>query len=186
MSISRTKSFCTASTAALGKRLVDRLSEFNLQLCDRVTSLGSALGAGKRSNAKELQQRLNAFKKRSPRYRKLVAAGVCSKKLMRTGGVSALTFGQAATGVSNTNLLQQRRAVALATAPRAGLGGQNLDLALALADGNQPGRPDPAHGAHAQPIGMWSEAIWQNWPPTGMMKKLFVVKRVTLTNTTCL
>ena len=164
MSISRTKSLCSASSPSLGRRLAAALQSYGVQLRDRVTSLGSALGAGRRRNAKVLQARLKAFKQRLPRFRKLVNAKACSKVLLRTGGIAALTFGQAVTGVSNHTLLQQRRAAAAAAAPRSGAAGQDLDLALVLADGGPRGRADPAFEAHTQPIVTWAEAVWHRWP----------------------
>ena len=78
-------------------------------------------------------------------------AGVDTSRVLRTGGVAALTFGQSPLGVSPSILVQQRRVVAAAAAPSCGACGQNLDLALVLADGSATGRVDPAYEAHAGP-----------------------------------
>ena len=86
MAVSRTKSLCTASTPSIGARLAEGLREFGIRFYGRVTSLGSAIGAGRRRNAKVLNKRLKAFKARGPRFRKLATAGICTKRLMRTGG----------------------------------------------------------------------------------------------------
>ena len=59
-----------------------------------------------------------------------------------------MTYGSAITGVPDGLLRGQRQTVAAITAPGAGTGGQNLDLALVLADGSKNGRADPAYDAH--------------------------------------
>ena len=86
-----------------------------------------------------MNKRLKAFKSRGPRFRKLAVAGVCTKRLMRTGGGAALTYGQALTGVAPSTLLAQRRAAAAACAPAGGQRGQDLDLAFTLAEGSRKG-----------------------------------------------
>jgi hypothetical protein len=95
---------------------------------------------------------------------------VDTARILRTGGVAALTFGQMAMGTPPATLLLQRRAVAAAAAPTAGLAGQNLDLALMLADGSDKGMVDPAFEAHLGPIGHWAQAVWNRWLP---LKQLF-------------
>ena len=114
--------------------------------------------------------RLKSFRARKMRFRRLRAAGVSIPRLIRTGGVAALTFRQAVTGVSNKPLLQQRRAVAASTV-RTG-GGGDLDLTLALADGSKRGRVDPAFEARCQPIVFWSMAVWHDWLPRSTLSKL--------------
>ena len=102
--------------------------------------------------------RLASFRARKKRFQRLRSSGVNVPQLMRTGGVAALTYGQAVTGVSNKLLMQQRRAVAAATARTVGSG--DLDITLALADGSRRGRVDPAFEAHCQPIVFWAMAVW--------------------------
>ena len=118
------------------------------------------------------KQRPADFRKRLPRFRKLAAVGVSIKRLLRTGGNSALTYGQGILGVAPSVLLAQRRAVAAASAPSSGPCGQDLDMALAMADGSARGRADPAFEAHLQPIGQWAEAAWHQWLPQRAMQKL--------------
>lgn len=72
------------------------------------------------------------------------AVGVSAAKLFRTGGKAAMTYGEAINGVSDSLLRDQRRTDSVATAPAAGGGDQNLDLALMMADGSRIGRADPA------------------------------------------
>ena len=78
--------------------------------------------------------------------------GIKTDRVVRTGGLAAMTFGQAITGVSNSTLMGQRRVVGAATAPAGGNGGQDLDVALMLADGRAKGKADPTFPAHAMPI----------------------------------
>ena len=122
--------------------------------------------------------RLDGFRQRKDRFRRLRCAGVDTARLMRTGGVSALTFGQAVTGVSNKLLQQQRRAVAAAVTRTAG--GGDLDVTLALADGSKTGRVDPAYEAHSQPIGAWAMAVWHGWVSRAAFSKLISVSRAKL------
>ena len=89
--------------------------------------------------------------------------------VLRSGGTAALVYGQANTGVANTTLLQQRRAVAAAFVLH---GAGDLDLTLALADGSKGGRADPAFAAHEDPIGMWAEAVWCAWLPNAALSAL--------------
>ena len=180
MTVSRAKSLCTASTPTIGERLAEGLREFGIRYRGRVTSLGSAIGAGRRRNAQVLNKRLKAFKARAPRFRKLAAAGVCTKRLMRTGGGAALSYGQAVTGVSPHTLTAQRRAAAAACAPAGGQCGQDLDLALILADAGPAGRADPAHEAHLQPIGAWADAVWHLWLPLGVLHRIVETKLTVL------
>ena len=58
-------------------------------------------------------------------------------------------------------LHSQRRVAAAVAAPGAGTGGQNLELALMVADGGPKGRADPAYDAHKLPIGEWAFAVWE-------------------------
>ena len=122
----------------------------------RTKSLGVGLAAGVRRNAMVVNKRLKEYKKRLPRFRMLKQAGVNTNKLNRTGGAAALTWGQEALGVPPATLLQQRRAVMAAGNTGCGFGGQNLDLALILADGSATGKVDPAFVAHSGPMGHWA------------------------------
>ena len=137
----------------LGKEIVEELKVFGIKYQRYVISLGAALGLGTRRNTSNLRNRLLKFRKRVVRFRKLRKAKVGIARLMRTGAVKSLTYGQAVTGVANTTLLAQRRAVAAALAPAAGTRGQCLDMTLVLADGKAKGRADPAFDAHIDPIG---------------------------------
>lgn len=86
--------------------------------------------------------------------------------LVRTGGMPASVYGQAVTGVSNSHPLDQRRAVA-AAGVSAGAG--HLDVTLAIIDGSEKGRTDPAFAVHCDPTGSWAEAVWCLWLPTHVL-----------------
>ncbi len=86
--------------------------------------------------------RLRSFQQRVPRFRRIRAAGISTARLLRTGGVAAMTYGQAVMGVAPSVLLQQRRAAAAAAAPAGGTCGQSLDLALLVADETCSGKAD--------------------------------------------
>ena len=58
-----------------------------------------------------------------------------------------------------------RGAAAAAAAPASGTCGQDLDIALLIADGGPKGRADPAYDAHLLPIGEWAEGAWHERLP---------------------
>ena len=74
-------------------------------------------------------------------------------------------------GVSPTVLLAQRRLAAAASSPGAGACGQDLDVALLLADGPN-GRCDPVVAAHEGPIASWGMAMWGSWHPASALVSL--------------
>ena len=172
MEFSPTKNVCLASKDALARRVVAALPHLAVKVVVRTKSLGSALQAGRRRNARvQPRARLSAFKVRKDRLRK-VRRAVGAKRtshLLAAGGTAALVYGQANTGVSDTTLLAQRRAVAAASVPE---GAGELDITLVLADGADTGRVDPAFAAHEDPIGMWAEAVWCQWLPRAALRSL--------------
>ena len=50
--------------------------------------------------------------------------------------------------VAPTMLLAQKRCVNAVAAPEGGLGGQELEFAMMIADGSKKGKADPAFEAH--------------------------------------
>lgn len=122
MEISAKKSVCLASTRGLGEQLQRELSEFGVKFVLKAKALGSGLGAGVKRNVLVLTQRLKQFKTRKSRYRLLKRAGVDTPNLLRTGGLSAETYGSEVMGVAPTMLLNQRRTAAVMAAPASGVG----------------------------------------------------------------
>ena len=70
------------------------------------------------------------------------------------------------------------------TAPAGGSGGQDLDVALMLADGSAKGKADPAFPAHAMPIRSWAEAVWEQRLPRISMRRLIRSARRRLSRAT--
>ena len=138
----------------------------------KVKAIGVGLGVGVRRNVDVMKHRLRTMKKRVPRFRRLRKLGISTSRLLRTGAKAAMTYGQATPGVSNSLLRDQRRTAATIAAPESGDGGQDLDLALTLADENAKAGADPAFGAHIMPIGDWATAVWEAWMPEGAMERL--------------
>ena len=169
LEFSATKNTVSASVGILSDRLAKKLARLKVRRQDRVKSLGTPMGAGRRRNAQVAKARLAAFKARKSRFHLLKKAKVEVARLLRTGGIAALTYGQESMGVSNTALLSQRRAVAATLATE---GNGDLDLRLALADGTGKAKVDPAFAAHLQPIGSWAEAVWSTWLPHGTLASL--------------
>ena len=109
-----------------------------------------------------MKKRIVDFAARIPRFKKLRRAGVNTARLLRTG-MRAMTYGESIGGVSNSTLYTQRKIAAVIAAPVSGTCGQNIDMALMLADESNTGRADPAYDAHMLPIGEWALAVWEGW-----------------------
>ena len=105
-----------------------------------------------------INKRLKAFQKRVARFRMLRRLGVDTSRVLRTGGTSALMWGMEPLGVPPSTLLLQRLAAAPAAHPGESMCGQDLDLALILADGSAKGMADPAFVAHT--LGQWDIGRW--------------------------
>ena len=114
LEFSATKNAVTASCGTLAGRLEAKLERLRVRRRDRVKSLGTGLGAGRRRNAQVGKRRLEAFKQRRVRFRILKRAGGSVPLVLRTGGIASLTYGQEVAGVASTALLSQRRSVASA------------------------------------------------------------------------
>ena len=69
-----------------------------------------------------MKQRLATFKLRIPLFRRPRLANVDPAKIIRTGGIVAIVYGQAILGVPNVLLRQQRIAVGKAAAKWHGVG----------------------------------------------------------------
>ncbi len=179
--ISSTKSFCTASTDAIGTAVAEQLKEFGFGYRRRVKSLGAALGAGVRRNASVARSRLSSFCKRLGLFRRLRRARVNTARLLRTGGAASMTYDSASMGISCSLLANQRRAAAAAAAPVAGTSGQSVDITFALEHAVHRVDADPAVVAHTGPIGQWAMAAWDSWLPRSAMLRLAAHARRRLT-----
>jgi len=167
LAFSQTKNVVCASSNALAKEVVAAVTNIKIKCASRVASLGCGLGAGVRRNAKIMNKRLKSFVARRRRFRMLRKSRVNTARILRTGGNAAMVFGQGALGVSDSLLLQQRRASASSTA--VSTCGANLDITLLLADDQSEGAADPAFSAHLGVIHKWALALWEGWAPTFML-----------------
>ena len=146
------------------------LPSISISVAKRVTSLGFGLGAGVRRNVKQMRKRLPAFKNRRSRFKLLRRSGTKTPRVIRIGGLAALTFGQRASGIPGSMLLLQRRAVAACTAISTCRA--NLDITLLLADECSIGTADLAFEARVGVDHGWSLAVWEHWAPCFMLSHL--------------
>ena len=161
------KCTCTASTAAIGNQLADKLSAFGITYSARVKALGVGMASGVRRNVQVQTGRLTAFRAKLSKFAALARSCISAARLFRTGGAASFTYGDDVTGVSAETLLKRRRMVASAFAPPTG--GRDLDLALLLADSSERQHLDPAFAAAALPIGRWAEAVYAGWCPAPLL-----------------
>jgi hypothetical protein len=180
MEVSTSKSVVLASCSLLGRGLCSKLVKYGVKLAEWAKSLGAGMGAGVVRNTLVLNKRMKAFAKRARRFRLVRRNGVGTARLMRTGGLSSLTYGAESLGVSDSMLLNQRRVVAAAVAPSSGGGGQDLDMSLVIADGGVKGMADPAYPAHTAPMGHWAMVIWYGWLPLSWLQKSLASGRLRL------
>ena len=163
LGLSDTKNICCASKLSLAQEVIRKVPGAHLKPASQAKSLGAAISASKRRNVSVFSKRLAGFRARKSLYlkvRKTVGAKQ-AHMLIRTGGLPALTYGQATTGVSCTQLYKQRVSVSAAANPVAG----DLDISLCVMDGGPHGKVDPAFAAHTGPIVAWAMAIWDQWMP---------------------
>ena len=100
MGWSLTKNFCSASRPQIARALAHELRDLRVKVALRVTDAGTALA------------RLEAFRTRKNSFRRLRYVGVNTARLLRTGGIAALWYGQTVVGVTKNALLAQRKAAA--------------------------------------------------------------------------
>ena len=183
LTLSTGKCLCTASAASLGHQIVDGMRRHSIRYADRVKSLGVGLGAGVRRNTSVQASRFRQFAGRLRRFAALLLSKVSVASVLRTGGTSALTYGDDVLGVSSSTLLARRRAVAAAISPPTR--GRALELTLILADLTDRQRLDPAFDAHAAPIGRWAEAVWYQWRPLRELQRSIVHAKASLATARC-
>ena len=136
----------------------------------KACSLGVGLAGGTFHASHAFRQRLRKFRMRLPRFAAARRLAINTAKLLRTGGMAGVTYGEASVGVSPSLLHAQRVAAARALGDRTT--GGDLDLTLAIADGAKGGLADPAFQAHLQPIVTWTHAAWAGWMPRPEMTRM--------------
>ena len=159
LAISPKKNRCLASSAALGHRIAARLTPWSVQYTAMAKMLGVGVTAGVRRNMQATAQRIKRLAERKENYAKLKRLGIDTGRLLRTGGVSTMTYGLHVHGVSDYMLLQMRR-VAAGLCGSVTRGGHH-NLELIVTDNGRNRKADPAFDAHELPIGAWAEACWE-------------------------
>ena len=164
--LSRTKNRVVASCRELGEAISDGLKAWNVIRCPLVKMLGVGSTAAVRRNTAVATARTAAFLRRRGQFGKLRKAGVDIARLLRTGGLASVQFGQAAMGVADYPLMQLRRGAA-------GLiGGASMgkdpNMTLIAADAKLKDKADPALSAHSDAVGMWAIAVWEGTLPAEM------------------
>jgi len=176
MELSDVKCVCNASTDAMGRKLEAGLARLNIAYRKKVKSLGAGLAGGRRRNTDVQKARLKNFKARVKKFRMLAKVGVKVHRLLRTGAIKSMTYGQAIMGVTDSMLRNLRRTTGAASSTAGGPGGQNLDIQLMAADDGPKGKADPAFDSHELPIGQWALAMWESWLPQVTMMKMVAAK----------
>ena len=178
--LSPTKSVLVASSKQLGEQLIERWEKLDIHIKwkEKVKALGVGLAAGRLRNAAVAKARHVKYAARLGKFQKLQRIGVSTKRLVRTG-LKALTYGSEILGVPCGMLKGWRQTVAAMTAPGNGVGGQNLDMALIIAD--EKGKADPAFDAHTLPIGQWAMAVWEGWETEELLNRIIRYARWNLT-----
>ena len=161
LAVSPKKNCCLASSAALGRRIAARLTPWAVQHVEVAKMLGVGVTAGVRRNMQATAQRIKKLAGRKENYAKLKRLGIDTGRILRTGGVSTMTYGLHVHGVSDYMLLQMRRVAAGLCGSMAR--GSHHNLELIVADNGRNRKVDPAFDAHQLPIGAWAEACWQGW-----------------------
>ena len=146
-----------------------------------IKALGVGLGAGIRRNVTVARGRLQGYTARVARFRRLRTIGVDTARLLRIG-LKAMTYGASVMGVADGMLRSQRQVASAIAAPGAGIGGQNMDIALMFADGGPKGKADPAFDAHMMPIGEWAMACWEGWTIDGAMDAIIKAAKIMVTS----
>ena len=58
-----------------------------------------------------------------------------------------------------------------ASAPKSGLGGQELEVSMMIADATKTGKADPAFPAHVDVIRHWAQPVRNRWLPIESLQK---------------
>ena len=117
--------------------------------------LGVGVTAGARRNMQATAQRIKKLAGRKENYAKLRQLGIDTGRILRTGGVSTMTYGLHVHGVSDYMLLQMQRVAAGLCGSMAKGSHHNSDLIVA--DNGRNRKADPAFNAHQLTIGAWAE-----------------------------
>ncbi len=169
LAMSEGKCKCVATSDTLAVAIATRLTAYSVVAARWAKALGVATAAGARRCVTTQTARLRTFRGRLARYARIARARLAAARLLRTGGLAVMTYGDGATGVSSSALHARRLAAAAAFSSVTK--GRDVDIALIL------GEVDPAFAAHAEPIGQWAEAVWDAWTPRAVLQRTLTAAR---------
>ena len=177
MKVSDTKNYVLASRPTVGRSIEAGLKQWGVRWTSTAKVLGVGVGAGAIRCARFIERRLTDFGRTVGRHRRLRRVGIDTARLVKTGGVQRMAYGEEVMGVASGTLHRQRRKAAAAALP--GVAGGSVDEVLFAADlGGGRASVDPAVWAHEGPIGAWAEAVWRNLLDRGCLQTLVARAKV--------
>ena len=177
--MSASKNVVLATRPCVGKQVQKKLSHWGVRYVNAAKMLGADSAGGMRRSTVAATQRIKGFLRRMGQFGKLRRVGVDIARLLRTGALASAQYAQACLGVADYALLQLRRAAAGIIG--GSTAGKNPGMTLAAADAKLGHRSDPAFAAHADPIGNWATAVWNNLVPNQRMHRSVVAAKRVLT-----
>ena len=177
--MSKSKNVVLASNSKVGKEVEKGLEHWGVKFVRTARMLGADSGGGVRRSTVAASQRIKGLLRRMGQFGKLRKAGVDTARLLRTGALASAQFAQACLGIGDFALLQLRRAAAGIIG--GSTAGKRPGMVLAAADAKLGHRADPAFAAHAEPIGSWAAAVWDNLMPRQRMGNSVVAAKRVLT-----
>ena len=178
ITFSQTKNVVLASRKAVGLEVQDALRRWGVRWSKFGKMLGVGAAAGVRRSTRCLVERAAAFARRGGLFHGLRRAKVDVARVLRTGGLAAAQFGQAALGLADYPLMQMRRRVAALIGGDAA--GKDPNMVLTVADARLKHMVDPAFAAHTEVVGHWALAVWERWLPIEALHKSVVKARMEL------
>ena len=168
-----------ASSSRVGKEVEKGLGHWGIRFVRTAKMLGADSAGGIRRSTAAATQRVKGLLRRMGQFGKLRRAGIDTARLLRTGALASAQFAQACLGIGDYALLQLRRAAAGIIG--GSTAGKQPGMVLAAADAKLGHRADPAFAAHAEPIGSWAYAVWDNLMPRHRMRNSVVAAKRVLT-----
>ncbi len=169
LQLSAGKCKVVTSSKTVTSTIAQRLAAHGVVAATWAKALGVAVTAGSRRCVAVQAMRFRTFAGRLARYNRIRRARVDAARLLRTGGMAVMTYGDAVLGVSPTALA--RRRTAAATAVSSPTRGRDTDISLVLAGA------DPAVAAHVDVLGQWADAVWEGWVPKPILEHTIAAAR---------
>jgi hypothetical protein len=160
LKVSESKSIAIASKRSIARGAIRRMTNRLLHVRTSDKLLGAPYGGGRRRCVGTVKKRFKTFRLQTSKIRALRKAGVSARKYVKTAGLPTMLYGVDVCGLSDSMLLESRRAAVAALAPPNA--GKNPDLALYALDA-VGSHIDPAFDAHILPLKQWATAWWESW-----------------------